>query len=148
MNLIHRLKLSRAWHAEYRRVYNELSSYTPHELATDLRLGPSDVDGVARDEDVIGLGLGIVGRFHQHDTTLFGVLFECSLATSPRMDLRLHHGNRTAQGLECGSSFIGGLRYDPLWNGHTGLGEQGFRLILVNLHGSLVIRETCCLWHS
>lgn len=49
MNLIHRLKLSRAWHAEYRRVYNELSSYTPHELATDLRLGPSDVDGVARE---------------------------------------------------------------------------------------------------
>jgi hypothetical protein len=49
MNLLNRLQLARVWRAEYRRVHGELSTYSPRELASDLRLGTSDVDGVARE---------------------------------------------------------------------------------------------------
>jgi uncharacterized protein YjiS (DUF1127 family) len=47
LNIIDRIKISLAWHRQYRRVYAELDSYTQREMKADLGLNRSDIPEIA-----------------------------------------------------------------------------------------------------
>lgn len=88
-----------------------------------------------RVEHAGGVLAGFVGRLHEHDAGLLGMLLEAALAASTSVDLRLDHRDRCAEGFVRGGGFVGGFGHDALW---------GSELLPLQTVASPGIRESSC----
>ena len=73
-------------------------------------------------------------RFDEDHARLFGMLLEPPFAAAAGMDLRFDDGDFPAEFLERLGGIVGRLRDAAPRNGNPRIGQQLFRLILVNLH--------------
>ena len=110
--------------------------------AVDLLAGGAGLDGDQRiAEHFLDELLDFVDRLGEAHAALFtgGGFLELALAAAARMNLRLDDPERTAEFLGGGFGFLDLENWNAARNRHSEFLENGFRLILVNIHMTVLV---------